>query len=319
MQRILIVRLSSIGDIVLTTPVIRCVKQQLTDVELHFLVKKQFLTVVEHNPYIDKIHVFDGDLSKTIRELKAENFDFIVDLHKNIRSTRIKCALKRPSASFPKLNYEKWLLVNFKINRLPDVHIVERYFEAVRPLQVKNDGLGLDYFIAPGDEIGASHLPKGFFDDYAVLVVGGAHRTKQIPIEKAVEICRSLDRPVVICGGAADRENGALIAQTDESRIFNACGTFNIGQSASLIRQAQQVITADTGMMHIAAAFQKNIVSLWGNTVPQFGMTPYMPQHPERSKILEVKGLLCRPCSKIGYEKCPKKHFLCMMDIDWER
>ena len=315
MRRILIIRLSSIGDIVLTTPVVRCVKQQMTDAEVHFLVKKEFATVIESNPYIDKIHLFNGNLKETIRELKSENFDFVVDLHKNIRSKRIKHALKKPSASFPKLNYEKWLLVNFKLNRLPDIHIVERYFEAVRPLKVKDDGLGLDYFIAPKDEINATHLPDGFFENYAVLVVGGAHQTKQIPLDKAVEICRRIDRPVVICGGTDDYEKGEQIAQRCEKQIFNACGTFNIGQSSSLIRQAQQVITSDTGMMHIAAAFQKNIISLWGNTIPQFGMTPYMPQHPERSKILEVKGLPCRPCSKIGYKKCPKGHFRCMMEI----
>jgi ADP-heptose:LPS heptosyltransferase len=174
----------------------------------------------------------------------------------------------------------------------------------------------LDYFIAQDDEINASHLPEGFFENYAVLVMGGAHQTKQIPVDKAVEICRRLDRPVVICGGTDDREKSEQIAQICGHRVFNACGNFNIGQSASLIRQAQQVITSDTGMMHIAAAFQKNIVSLWGNTVPEFGMTPYMPQHPENSKILEIKGLPCRPCSKIGYKKCPKKHFRCMTDID---
>ncbi|MCL2511997.1 MAG: glycosyltransferase family 9 protein, partial [Bacteroidales bacterium] len=275
MQRILFIRLSSIGDIVLTTPVVRCTKQQVADVEVHFLVKKEFATVIENNPYIDKIHLFDGNLGKTIRALKAENFDFVVDLHKNIRSKRIKHALKKPSASFPKLNYAKWLLVNFKINRLPDVHIVERYFEAVRPLQVKNDGMGLDYFITPNDEINATHLPEGFIENYTVLVTGGAHQTKQIPLEKAVEICRQLDCYVVICGGADDREKGEQIAQQCENRVFNACGHFTIGQSASLVRQAQQVITSDTGMMHIAAAFQKNIVSLWGNTVPEFGMTPY--------------------------------------------
>jgi len=316
MQRILIIRLSSIGDIVLTTPIIRCVKQQIKDVELHFLVKKQFLTVVEHNPYIDKIHVFDGNLKETVRALKAENFDFIVDLHKNIRSKRIKMALKKPSATFRKLNFKKWLLVNFKINRLPNIHIVERYFEAVRPLHVKNDHLGLDYFIAPKDEINAAHLPKGFFEHYSVLVIGGTYPTKQIPVEKAVEICLILHHPVVICGSAADSEKGELIAQICGEQVFNACGKFNIGQSSSLIRQAQQVITSDTGMMHIAAAFQKNIVSLWGNTVPQFGMTPYIPQHPERSNILEVKGLSCRPCTKIGFKKCPKKHFRCMRDIE---
>jgi len=219
----------------LTTPVIRCIKKQMPDVELHFLVKKQFKAVIENNPYIDKIHLFESDLGKTIRELKGENFDFIVDLHKNIRSTRIKYALKKPSASFPKLNYEKWLLVNFKINRLPDIHIVDRYFEAVRSLQVKNDGLGLDYFIATEDEMNANHLPDDFFENYTVLVIGGAHQTKQIPVEKAVEICRLMDYPVVICGGKMDYEKGEIIVQQCGKNIFNTCGKFNIGQSASLL------------------------------------------------------------------------------------
>ena len=306
--------MSSIGDIVLTTPVVRCVKKQIPEAEIHFLVKAQFLSVVENNPYISRIHIYDGNLTKTIHELQKEQFDFIVDLHKNFRSFRIKRALGFPSASFPKLNFKKWLLVNLKINRLPSIHIVDRYFEAVKPLHIANDLQGLDYFIPEKDQISAKDLPEGFFNSYSVLVVGGAHFTKQIPVDKAVEICNLLSSPIVICGGKADSVKGVEIAGKAGGNVFNACGLFNLNQSASLIRQAQKVITGDTGLMHIAAAFGKPIISVWGNTVPEFGMSPYMPQCPENSRIIEVKGLKCRPCSKIGYRKCPKGHFKCMME-----
>lgn len=307
--------MSSIGDIVLTTPVVRCVKNQIAGAEVHFLVKKSFFPVVEHNPYISKIHIYDGDLKQTVQSLKAEKFDFVVDLHKNIRSRRIVSKLKAPNASFPKLNFKKWLLVNYGVNILPKVHIVDRYFEAVKSLNVKNDGAGLDYFIPEKDDIAAADLPEGVFENYTALVIGGAHFTKQIPVAKAVEICNVATAPVVVCGGMSDYEKAVEICGKSSGNVVNACGKFNLNQSASLVKNARKVITADTGLMHIAAAFEKPIVSLWGNTVPEFGMTPYMPQHPERSKILETKGLRCRPCSKIGYKKCPAKDFMCMMNI----
>ena len=104
--------------------------------------------------------------------------------------------------------------------------------------------------------------------------------------------------------------------ETLKQAVFNGCGNFNLNQSAALIREAEMVITGDTGLMHIAAAYKKKTVSLWGNTIPEFGMYPYMPQNTERIIILENKDLACRPCSKLGYDKCPKGHFDCMMQLD---
>ena len=134
MIKILIVRFSSIGDIVLTSPVIRCLKQQLKDVEIHYLTKENFKSVVELNPNIDKLHTFKKDLKPVLNQLKKEKFDYVIDLHKNIRSFRVKLALGCKSYSFKKLNFEKWLLVNFKINHLHKKHIVERYLEKVENL-----------------------------------------------------------------------------------------------------------------------------------------------------------------------------------------
>ncbi len=316
MKKILIIRGSSIGDIVLTTPVVRCIKQQMPSVELHYLTKKQNAVLLENNLYIDRIHVYQDKLNDTIHELKAENFDFVVDLHKNIRSFRIRFGLKAPSAAFPKLNFKKWLLVQFKINLLPKVHIVDRYFEAVKRLGIVNDGNGLDYFIPEQNRIVAEKEASFFNQPFIAMVIGSKHQTKQLTEQKIIEICSKIEYPVVLLGDKNDFEKGERIIQKSNGQILNACGKYNLKQSASWLEQAQVVIANDTGLMHIAAALQKNIISIWGNTVPEFGMYPYLPKDAQvQSCIIETKGLKCRPCSKLGYKTCPKKHFKCINDI----
>ena len=314
-MKLLIVRFSSIGDIVLTTPVIRCVKQQLKGVEVHFLTKEKFASVIRHNPYIDKLYTMDEELGEVIPQLKAEQYDYIIDLHRNARTLRLKRALGRPSYSYNKLNWEKFLIVYFKVNRLPEKHIVDRYMETVLPLGVKNDGKGLDYFIAQNDEVDMQRLlPAAFHQGYDALVAGGSYFTKRIPLHQLLEISKNNKRPLVLLGGKEDTDIANQVAIAYEGKVINLCGVLSLNQSASVIRQAQKVITSDTGLMHMAAAYKKDIVSLWGNTIPEFGMGPYLPG--ENSKILEVKGLSCRPCSKLGYRKCPKGHFKCMNNID---
>ncbi len=314
-MKILVVRFSSIGDIVLTTPILRCIKQQLKDVELHYVTKHNFLSVIENNIYVDKIFTIKDSLKDVIPQLKKENYDYIIDLHHNIRTLRLKTALGKKSFSFNKLNWEKFLIVNFKKNKLPNVHIVDRYFETVDSLGIKNDGKGLDYFINDKDEIDIpSTLPTLFHEDYSALVVGGSYFTKQIPINKLKEICTKSSLPLILLGGKEDASIAEQVYQFHKNKTINLCGKLNLNQSASIIQQANKVITSDTGLMHIAAAYKKDIISLWGNTIPEFGMGPYLAG--TNSQILEVKGLSCRPCSKLGYKKCPKGHFKCMNDIE---
>ncbi len=316
MKKILIIRFSSIGDIVLTTPVIRCVKQQVPGAEVHFAVKKAFLQVVEANPHIDRVHVLDNDLGDLIRRLKAEKFDFIADLHCNLRSIRVRASLRVPAAGFPKINIQKWLLTRFKIDIMPDVHIVDRYFEAVNRLGVKNDLKGLDYFIPENEEFNLDSLPEAFRNGYTAFVIGAKHATKRLPEHKIISVCKKLNSPVVLLGGPEDAPAAGRIVAESGPGVLSLCGQVSLNRSASLVRQATVVITHDTGLMHVAAAFRKQIVSVWGNTVPKIGMYPYMPGDEEKSKIVEVKGLKCRPCSKLGYDQCPKGHFKCMEGID---
>ena len=310
MRKFLIIRFSSIGDIVLTTPVIRCLKQQIEDSEIHYLTKKQFVSIVENNPYVDKVHSFSGNLKETMAELKKEDFECVFDLHNNLRTLRVKRGLKSMKSSFNKLNFQKWLLTNLKINRMPHVHIVDRYLATTHMYNIVNDQKGLDYFIPQKDEVTPNMLPENYRNGYTVIVIGAKHATKQLPVEKLQALCRRLIVPIVLVGGPEDAANAEKIIGNEFHHVYNACGKYNLNQSASIIKHANLVISHDTGMMHIAAAFHKDIISIWGNTVPEFGMYPYMPGKPHVQ--FEVRGLKCRPCSKIGYNACPKGHFDCM-------
>ena len=313
-MKILVVRFSSIGDIVLTTPIVRCLKQQLPHAEIHYLTKKSFATIVQSNPYIDKLFTIQQSIFEVMHELKAEQYDYIIDLHHNLRTLKLKLILGKKSFSFPKLNWEKFLMVQFKLNKLPHKHIVERYFETVGPLGIINDDKGLDYFIPKLDEIILNDLlPTSFQNGYHVLVIGGSYYTKQIPLNKLKEICNQSTKPLVLLGGKEDVAIAEELHQIFSATTINVCGKLKLNQSASIIQQSEKVITSDTGLMHIAAAFQKEIISLWGNTIPEFGMGPYLTN--PKSQILEVKELNCRPCSKLGFHACPKKHFKCMHDI----
>ena len=386
MKKILVIRFSSIGDIVLTTPVIRCLKKQIQDAEIHVLTKKKFANLYKTNPYINKVYEYDDSLKKNIEELKIENYDYVVDLQKNKRSVRVTRALGRPHASFPKLNFRKFLLSTFKINIMPDVHIVDRYFKAVEKLNVRNDFYGLDFFISDKNDFPISELPEEFQNGYYAFVIGGTYKTKILPPVKIAEVLKKINKPVILLGGPDDVEraeeiislvNGQRItdnvdinsqiqkdfqvfrfsdsqiqkdsqvfrfsdsqiqkdsqifrfsdSQTQkdsqifrfsDSQILNLVGKINLEQSASIVKNADSVLTNDTGLMHIAAAFHKNIVSVWGNTVPELGMYPYLPKEPEKCHIIECKDVRCRPCSKLGFKECPKKHFRCMMEIDTDR
>ena len=314
--KVLIIRFSSIGDIVLTTPVIRCVKKQLEQVELHYLTKRAYSPLLKANPYIDTIHELDDNLGLTIKELKKEKFDYIIDLHNNLRTARVKLALNKKNRSFKKLNIEKWIKVNLKINLLPTLHIVDRYLATVAELNVSNDNEGLDYFIPQEDEVDKSTLPEDFSTGYIGMVIGAKFATKAMPVNKMVELCNSINKPIVLLGGPEDDKTGEEITKNCSGTIYNACGKYNINQSASIVQQADSIITHDTGLMHIAAAFKKEVISVWGSTIPQFGMAPYIPKGNGSSKIVEAKDLKCRPCSKLGFSQCPKSHFNCMNLID---
>ena len=317
MKKVLIIRFSSIGDIVLTSPIIRAIKVQKPGAQIHYLTKKAYQPVLEHNPHINRLFLLEGSMKNLLTKLKKEKYDLIIDLHKNLRSQRIKWVLRKPSVSFNKLNREKWWMVRFKKNHLPPVHIVDRYFEPLKKYGISNDDAGTEYYNGCEDQLNIPELEEIINHKYVAVVLGGTYYTKQIPEDKLNELFEQLEFPLVLLGGPGEMGLSEKLQIRFPKKVWNSVGKANINQSAELLRKSHFVITGDTGLMHIAAAYQKKIYSVWGNTIPEFGMTPYIPQKPENVHLLQVKNLSCRPCSKLGYHSCPKKHFDCMMKQDF--
>lgn len=315
--KVLVIRFSSIGDIVWTSPVLRVLKQR-ADIELHFCTKARFSKMVDHNPHIDKIYYLEDRLSDLIKALKKEKYDYIIDLHKNLRTFLIKVQLGRKSFSYNKLNIYRWLLVSFKFDLMPKVHVAQRYLDTIKPLGFVDDGQGLEYYIAPEDEIDRSELPVEFREGYAALVIGASQPTKQLPFDRLVELGLKIKRPLVLIGGKEDWALGEQLVKELRLKkgpaVLNSCGKFNISQSASLIRQSEVVFGHDTGLTHIGAAFHKKIYAMYGTTDPN-GFHPFRTDHV----ILENNNLSCRPCSKSGRKKCPQGHFKCMQELDFSQ
>lgn len=319
MKKILIIRFSSIGDIVLTTPIIRVIRNTYRQAEINFLTKSSFKSLVEESPYIDKVITLEkGNDQSLIKLLKNEKYDAVIDLHKNLRTLKIRLALRTKWYTFDKLNFKKWLFVNIKVNRLPKEHIVERYFRCLEPLNIINDKQGIDYF-----------LPKNFSMDltkwslqkknFVCIAIGGTYETKQIPKSLILDIIKRLNKSIVLLGAgkAEEIKSESIMTNIAKSDIINLCGKLTIHESAYVIKNASSLITGDTGLMHIASGFDTPIKSIWGNTHRDFGMFAYRPQAYSVEDF--VIPLPCNPCSKLGSDKCPEGHFKCMLDQNAEQ
>lgn len=321
--KFLVIRFSSIGDIVLTTPVIRGLKTQIPGAEVHFLTKLSFKAVTEANPYVDKFHYFDNNLKELVRQLKEEQFEYVIDLHKNFRTALIKIQLRTTVLSYKKLSVQKFLLTKLGINLMPKRHITDRCMDAVAPLGVKNDGLGLDYFIPKDQHVDGSDIPISHMAGFVAIVIGASYFTKKLPVKKLQALCAQLNFPVILIGGKEDFKEGEEIASKDSIKVYNACGKFNLHESADLVRRSKLVISHDTGFQYIACAFNKKVLAIWGGTSPLLAVEPYygkkqMSHHVDGTayKNFIVPKLSCQPCSNYGTKTCPKKHFNCMEKQD---
>jgi len=311
-MKVLVVRFSSIGDIVLTSPILRALKLQL-GAEVHFITKERFASVVAHNPRIDKLYTIQKEITEITAALKAENYDYIIDLHKNLRSKRLILTLGVKSLSFDKINLEKWIRVHLRCNFLPDNHLVDRYFAGMKSLGLENDGEGLEYTHGLSDAELVNLIPE---KKYIALVLGATYYTKRIPEEKITFIVQNAKLPCVLLGGNDVKE----LANRLQSRfpiVINQVGRLSLNESAAYVERSAFTITGDTGLMHMAAAFKVPTMVFWGSTAKELGMYPYYGSKHKVSSIDIVNtNISCSPCSKIGKNRCPKGHFKCMLDLD---
>ncbi len=312
-MRLLFIRFSSIGDIVLTTPAIRCAKQQIPGVEIHLLTKASMKELVMDNPYIDHCHFLGQDINQTISELKKFEFDYVIDLHHNFRSWKIKNALGIKAFSYQKLSIKKWLLAKLHINLLPTTHVCDRYLATLKHFNIVNDGQGLDYFFPVNNTFTAAHLPTSHQAGFIAFVIGASYYNKKMPVQKWIQLAASLKKPIVLIGGKVDVAEANLIAQSYPNYIYNACGKFSLQESASILQMSKVVVSHDTGFLHVAAALKKPTITIWGATSPALQFEAYYPSQNTPAHFNSiVPHLHCQPCTKQGDAHCPQGHFACM-------
>jgi len=308
-KKILIIRLSSLGDILLSTPLIRSLKNKLPGCEIDFILRNEFEDLMKLNPNIRKIYKYDNSRyteQDILNSVISENYDLIIDLQNNLRTNGFTREAHTAVVKFRKHHLDKFLLVKFKINRLKNLSPVPvRYAEQFEDLQIDDEGLDLQTDKTPSNELKSKTNLIG-------LCPGAKHFTKRWPKENFISLGYLLINNgfnVVLFGGILDKELCSEISK--EINSLNLCNENNILQTTADLKLCKAVYTNDSGLMHVAAAVKIPVIAFFGSTVKEFGFYPYK----SKSFVLEDKELSCRPCSHIGRNKCPKKHFKCMKNL----
>ncbi len=308
-KKILVIRFSSLGDILLTTPFLRILHKKYPSAKIDFCIKKSFADVVKHNPNVNDSFSWQSDeeLKTLVAELVLNNYDFVIDLQNNFRSRKIVKKLGKKTFSFAKPNVRKFLLVQFKLNLLKnEKSIPERYVEVVPELEM--DGMGLELFLP--ENINSEPISE---KSVIGLAPGAFHYTKRWSIEYYAKLGNMLVNKgftIAIFGGKSDRE----ICNSLQSKIENSIDLSSdnkLFQTASDMKKCKLIICNDSGLMHTATAVGVPVVSIFGSTVSEFGFAPFGVE----SLIIENNNLSCRPCSHIGKATCKKKHFECIKKL----
>ncbi len=311
-KKLLVIRLSSMGDILLTTPILEKLRSIQPNTEIHYLTRSAYKDLLAHHPGLTAVHTWPPS-----EAVLSAHWDAVLDLQKNLRTAKLRRRLRYERwHTFPKENLRKWLYVRLKRPRRI-AHVVMRYGEVLRPWGVAPTALGpLRFYIPPAvQEAVRQELLAIHPGPWVAVGLGGTYETKKWPSLYHAYVLERLEWPAILLGGSAEQSAAELIAQRVSVPVVLGAGRYTLLESGAAIAAAQLVISHDTGTAHMAAAFQKPIVLLWGNTTPHFGMAPW--QTP--TLHLEVPGLGCRPCSKLGFNRCPKGHHNCMRALtpDW--
>lgn len=328
-MKVLIICGESIADVVFSTPVIRAIKVELDDVNLHALFPLGISFLADENPYLDHVHRYEkGSFRKLLRDLKQQKFDIVVNLRTDWTSRLLCFLLFTKTYTYNSTRWKQWLMVNLKINQLPNLHHVDKMILALKTLGVKGDELGLDYFIPEKDKVLMEWLPEEFRKGFVAFAISAPYSTRKLPVDRMIELCDKINKPIILLGSAEDATTGevintffqrglsvvwekGLLELNKKTIVYNACGKFNFNQMASIIKQSWAVFTFDNDFVPVASAFRKEVFALWGNTILLFGRYPYRTKFT----VLESNSVACRPCSVHGFNKCPKGHFKCMRDI----
>jgi heptosyltransferase-2 len=324
-QKILVIRLSSIGDILLASPLLRVLKKRFPDAELSFVVKKRFLDAIRTNKHVDQVISLDttAGLPELVRLrsfIRKQSFDLILDIHNNFRSLFLRTGIGVNVFSYPKFRCKRFLLIRFKWNRYEDIiPVYRRYFYSARELGIEDDGLGLEFWV---DNAASARMEEllggaGFSKERFTLCLapGAGFETKRwLPeyfLDVANRLIRQREVQVLLLGDERDRKITRTITAQLSGLFLDLSGELSLMESAAALTFADLFITNDTGLMHLAVALGVKTIAIFGPTTKELGFFP-IARH---ALVVENAGLYCRPCTHIGSHKCPQKHFRCMREV----
>ena len=306
--KILVIRLSSFGDIILTFPFIKELKAKFPDSQIHFISKVEFSGIPELNPYLDKIYTVNNNLNEIRRLIKSEKYDFIFDLHKNLRSIYLSSFQNAKVLRYKKNNLKKLLLVYLKLNLFKDIiPVYKKYLLTLRDLF---ENVNYEFLAS---ELNIPETISGP-QPYIIISPSSKHFTKTYPKERFLEIInRDTSKKYILTGSDSKKDTEICKFLEDKSsNTTNLCGKLTIPQLAEYIKKSEYVISNDSGVMHLAEALNKPVYVFFGSTVKEFGFYPQL----RSSAVFENKTIRCRPCARSGRSSCPKKHFKCMLEIN---
>jgi lipopolysaccharide heptosyltransferase II len=307
---ILIIRLSSLGDIVLTFPLVQALREKYPTARIDFVVRKEYREVLGFCSGINNVFEVDTASGKSgldgLREsLKKNGYTHVVDLHNNFRSRILRRGLGGKLSVINKRTLQRWLLVKFKINLLKNApDIIGRYFETAKALGIVDSGK------APSITLSSTRDTK-----LVAIAPGARHWNKRWPKENFIEVAKKLVADgyrIELYGSSEEKELAEEIRSTlGSDRVTNLAGELSIKESIERLSRVSLAITNDSGLMHVAIALDIPTISIFGPTVREFGFMP----RGEHAIVVQTEELSCRPCTAIGREDCPKGHFRCMKEI----
>lgn len=310
MKKILLIRFSSLGDIILSFPLINALKKEYPESEIHYLTKSAYKAILELNPAISKIILFNGQpLSELKSEIKSTGYDLVLDIHKNFRSILLTLFTGLNVKRYRKDTIKKFLLVKFKINLFKEITpVYKKYIKAV------GDKFAKKFSHYTSTELEFDRTRKYDFN-YIVTAPSSKHFTKTYPKEKFVDYIKSSKLKIILVGDDSNNDKEICEYIENETIAINLCGRLSYSELANVVLNSEYVVTNDSSILHFSEMLGKNVKAIFGSTVKEFGFFPQL----ENSLVVENKNLKCRPCTHIGLPACPLGHFKCMNEIQIEK
>ena len=323
--KFLVIRFSSIGDILLTTPLLRTLRHRFPHSDIGVAVKEQFASLLQYNSHIDRLHCLNkrgsiADLRQLKSEIRDIGYDTIIDIHDNMRSRYLKHGLCKMHFQYKKYKCKRFWLVHTRLNFYQDIIPVHlRYINSISTLGVQDDGAGLELNVPQSiqQQMKDRLMQMGFKKNSLSIGIaaGAGFPTKRWPAEYYHNVCQRLQdehhAQIVLFGDPSDRDTAQLIRKGLHGPVFDLTGSCSLLETAAAMQTCHLLLCNDTGLMHMATTLPMQVVAVFGCTTRELGFFPVGKQ----STVIEHHQLSCRPCTHMGRRKCPKGHFKCMLDI----